>query len=82
MTLGGDHTVALPLLRELHGRVGEPLALVHFDAHLDTWDSYISAPCTHGTHFVAPSKKACLPRTPAGIASSRFVRPPRAGGGR
>jgi agmatinase len=51
VTLGGDHTIALPLLRELRGRVGEPVALVHFDAHLDTWDTYFNAPYTHGTPF-------------------------------
>ncbi len=51
VTLGGDHTIALPLLRELHARVGEPIALVHFDAHLDTWDTYFGAAYTHGTPF-------------------------------
>ncbi|MCP5150563.1 MAG: agmatinase [Ectothiorhodospiraceae bacterium] len=37
--LGGDHSVSLPELRAL-ARVHGPLALVHFDAHTDTWDSY------------------------------------------
>ena len=37
MTIGGDHTIALPLLRALHAIHG-PIAVVHFDAHLDTWD--------------------------------------------
>jgi len=50
ITLGGDHTIALPLLRAMHGRYG-PIALVHFDAHLDTWDSYFGAAYTHGTPF-------------------------------
>jgi agmatinase len=50
VTLGGDHTVALPLLRALHDRRG-PMALVHFDAHLDTWDTYFGQPYTHGTPF-------------------------------
>jgi agmatinase len=48
--LGGDHTIALPTLRALHGEHG-PIALVHFDAHLDTWDTYFNAPFTHGTPF-------------------------------
>jgi len=48
--LGGDHTVALPALRALHAQYG-PLAMVHFDAHLDTWDTYFQAPYTHGTPF-------------------------------
>jgi agmatinase len=51
VAIGGDHTIALPLLRELHERVGQPLALVHFDAHLDTWDTYFGAAYTHGTPF-------------------------------
>jgi guanidinobutyrase / D-arginase len=50
VVLGGDHTVALPVLRALHERHG-PIALVHFDAHLDTWDTYFGAPYTHGTPF-------------------------------
>src|SRR6185503_2128843 len=37
VTIGGDHTIALPMLRVMHARYG-PIALVHFDAHLDTWD--------------------------------------------
>ena len=28
-----------------------PVAVVHFDAHLDTWDTYFGAPYTHGTPF-------------------------------
>jgi agmatinase len=50
VTVGGDHTIALPLLRVLAQRYG-PVALVHFDAHLDTWDTYFGAPYTHGTPF-------------------------------
>lgn len=50
VTLGGDHTIAYPLLRAHHRRYG-PVALVHFDAHLDTWDTYFSEPVTHGTPF-------------------------------
>jgi guanidinobutyrase / D-arginase len=50
IALGGDHTVALPLLRATAARHG-PVALIHFDAHLDTWDTYFGAPYTHGTPF-------------------------------
>ncbi|GAA3989917.1 agmatinase [Thermobifida alba] len=50
VTLGGDHTIALPLLRAVH-RVHGPVALLHFDAHLDTWDTYFGEPYTHGTPF-------------------------------
>jgi agmatinase len=50
VALGGDHTIALPLLRATAKRHG-PVALVHFDAHLDTWDTYFGARYTHGTPF-------------------------------
>ncbi len=50
VALGGDHTIALPLLRVMR-RLHGPVALVHFDAHLDTWDTYFGAPYTHGTPF-------------------------------
>lgn len=50
VTMGGDHTISLPLLRAVNHHVG-PVALVHFDAHLDTWDTYFNAPFTHGTPF-------------------------------
>ena len=50
VTIGGDHTIALPLLRAVAEQHG-PVALVHFDAHLDTWDTYFGAPYTHGTPF-------------------------------
>jgi agmatinase len=50
VAVGGDHSVALPLLRASARRYG-PLALVHFDAHLDTWDTYFGQRYTHGTPF-------------------------------
>lgn len=50
VTLGGDHTVALGTLRAVARKYG-PVALIHFDAHLDTWDSYFGADRTHGTVF-------------------------------
>ncbi|WP_432933389.1 agmatinase [Microbispora sp. CA-135349] len=50
VTIGGDHTIALPLLRAAARRHG-PVALLHFDAHLDTWDTYFGAEYTHGTPF-------------------------------
>jgi agmatinase len=51
ITIGGDHTIALPLLRAMYARMGNPIAVVHFDAHLDTWDTYFGADITHGTPF-------------------------------
>lgn len=50
ISIGGDHTIALPMLRALR-KVHGPMALLHFDAHLDTWDTYFDQPVTHGTIF-------------------------------
>jgi agmatinase len=46
--LGGDHSVTLPLLRAARARHGE-LALLHFDAHCDTWQDHFGEPSGHGT---------------------------------
>jgi len=51
ITLGGDHGIALPLLRALRRKVGEPLGLVHFDAHVDTWPDSFGQPYGHGSCF-------------------------------
>ncbi|CAN5657401.1 MAG: agmatinase [Actinomycetota bacterium] len=50
IVLGGDHSIALPELRAAAKRHG-PLALVQFDSHPDTWDSYFGEKHTHGTPF-------------------------------
>ena len=47
--LGGDHSVTLALLRAARQQHGEPLALVHFDAHCDTWEDHFGEPSGHGT---------------------------------
>ena len=36
ITLGGDHTITLPLLRSINREYG-PVSVIHFDSHLDTW---------------------------------------------
>ena len=59
LTLGGDHTIALPLLRVQHDRHG-PVAVLHFDAHLDTWDTYSGAAYTHGTPFRRASEEGLI----------------------
>jgi len=60
VALGGDHTIALALLRAAAVRFG-PLALVHFDAHLDTWNTYFgSARYTHGTPFRRAAEEGLL----------------------
>ena len=50
VVIGGDHSVTVPQLRALCKKHG-PVALVHFDAHLDTADSYFGKKYTHGTPF-------------------------------
>ena len=50
VALGGDHTVTLGLLRALAKRRG-PLALVHFDAHVDTWPDSFGLVWGHGSPF-------------------------------
>ena len=47
--LGGDHSVTLPLLRALNQVHGGPVAMVHFDAHCDTWTDHFGEPSGHGT---------------------------------
>jgi agmatinase len=50
VALGGDHTITLALLRALAQRTG-PLALVHFDAHVDTWPDSFGQRFGHGSPF-------------------------------
>lgn len=59
VAIGGDHTIALPLLRAVSERVG-PVALIHFDAHLDTFDTYMGAAYTHGTPFRRAAEEGCF----------------------
>jgi agmatinase len=50
LCVGGDHSVTLPIIRALARKHG-PLAVVHFDAHPDTWDQYFGSKLFHGTPF-------------------------------
>jgi agmatinase len=59
LTIGGDHTIALPLLQSVARRHG-PVSVVHFDAHLDTWDTYFGAATTHGTPFRRAAEEGLL----------------------
>lgn len=58
LALGGDHFISYPILRALHSRHG-PIALIHFDAHSDTWadrDGRID----HGTMFFHAAKQGIV----------------------
>jgi agmatinase len=50
VALGGDHGITLPLLRALAKRT-EPPAVIHFDAHVDTWAENFGQSLAHGTVF-------------------------------
>ncbi|KAF4831921.1 putative agmatinase 1 [Colletotrichum tropicale] len=55
LTLGGDHTILLPILRSIHIVYG-PVSVIHFDSHLDSWNPTAGAPSdaaqiTHGSFF-------------------------------
>lgn len=50
VTLGGDHTIVLPILRALHAVHG-PVGLIHVDAHTDINDTMFGEKVAHGTPF-------------------------------
>ena len=50
ISLGGDHTIALPILRALHRKYGK-IGLIHVDAHADINEHMFGEPIAHGTPF-------------------------------
>lgn len=50
LVLGGDHTLSYPTLKSLSARHGR-IAVLHFDAHLDTWGPYFGSTVHHGSPF-------------------------------
>lgn len=71
--LGGDHSITLPLLRAYRTWLGRPLAVVHFDAHCDTWRDHFGEPSGHGTWvYEAMQEDLVVPAcfTQIGIRSS------------
>ncbi|KAL2292027.1 hypothetical protein FJTKL_10708 [Diaporthe vaccinii] len=66
ITLGGDHTITLPLLRSINRAYG-PVSVIHFDSHLDTWRPKVFggspsevASINHGTYFYHASQEGLL----------------------
>lgn len=49
LAVGGDHSVTLPILRGLSP--GQPVGLIHIDAHTDTWDEFMGTRYSHGAPF-------------------------------
>ncbi len=51
LAVGGDHSVTYPILKALVGRRGQPFALIHIDAHTDTWPEFLGSKFHHGAPF-------------------------------
>ncbi len=51
LTLGGDHTIVLPILRALRKKHAQPIGIVHIDAHADVNDEMFGEKIAHGTPF-------------------------------
>ncbi|KAL7941449.1 arginase family domain-containing protein [Trichoderma barbatum] len=72
ITLGGDHSLALPALRSLNEIYGRPVRVLHFDAHLDTWDpaaypsAWGSTHFTHGSMFWMANQEGLLSNASTG----------------
>ena len=49
LSAGGDHSITLPIFRAI--AAGQPLGMVHIDAHTDTWDEFLGSKFTHGAPF-------------------------------
>jgi agmatinase len=58
LALGGDHFITYPILRALHAQHG-PIALIHFDAHSDTWSDR-DGRIDHGTMFFHAAKQGIV----------------------
>ena len=58
--LGGDHSITLSLLRAYRRHYDRPLAMIHFDAHCDTWTSHFDEPSGHGTWVYEALKEGLL----------------------
>ena len=50
VTIGGDHTISLPILRAMAKKHG-PVGVVHIDAHADVNDHMFGEAIAHGTPF-------------------------------
>ncbi len=79
LTLGGDHTITLPILRAMHRRLG-PLGVIHVDAHADMNDQMFGEPIAHGTPFrraleeglIEPRRMAQIGLRASGYTSDQF----------
>ncbi|KAI9057499.1 agmatinase [Trametes sanguinea] len=79
ITLGGDHTIVLPILRSVYSAYGA-ISVIHFDSHLDTWKPQVfggapseQAAINHGTYFYWASQEGLI-KNGSSIASIRSDR--------
>ncbi|KAJ5767013.1 uncharacterized protein N7511_004629 [Penicillium nucicola] len=84
VSLGGDHSIVLPILRSLKTVYG-PISVIHLDSHLDTWDPYEGytgiasnqSAITHGTFFWHASREGCISKGTSvhgGLRTKLFTR--------
>ena len=82
LSLGGDHSIVLPILRSLREVYG-PVSVIHLDSHLDTWDPHegytgiasTQSAITHGTFFWHASREGCISKSTsihAGLRTKLF----------
>jgi len=79
LTLGGDHTIVLPILRALKKKCG-PVGLIHVDAHADVNDTMFDEQIAHGTPFrraveeelIAPGRVVQIGLRGTGYAAEDF----------
>jgi guanidinobutyrase len=79
VTLGGDHTITLPILRAIRKKHG-PVGVVHIDAHADINDAMFGEPVAHGTPFrraieeglIEPTRMAQIGLRATGYAADDF----------
>lgn len=77
ISVGGDHSVTLPILREIRKSVGKPVRFIHFDAHFDTYPAAWDVEYHHGSFARhAVEEKLIDPRGSIQIG----IRGPLAGG--
>lgn len=60
LTFGGDHYITYPLLQAHAEKYGQPLSLIHFDAHCDTWPDDSPDSLNHGTMFYKAVKDGLI----------------------
>lgn len=61
LSVGGDHSISLPILRSV--AKNGPVALIHIDAHTDTWDQFQGSKFNHGSPFRRATEEGLIDPT-------------------